>query len=114
MFCLATQRPAHFKNKKGELQHEAGHEKRDRAHHAENPQTDTRAAASPLCKPMGMGRRAAGAGAAAHETLTPTDLEAHCMSEAELAELLALWREHPEVHDEIWELLESEEIPESA
>jgi hypothetical protein len=36
------------------------------------------------------------------------------MSEAELAELLALWRSHPEVHDEIWELLESEEIPESA
>lgn len=36
------------------------------------------------------------------------------MNETELAELLALWRSHPEVHDEIWELLESEEIPESA
>ena len=36
------------------------------------------------------------------------------MSEDELIEALALWREHPEVQDEIWELLESEGIPESA
>ena len=36
------------------------------------------------------------------------------MNETELAEALALWRDHPEIHDMIWELLESKEIPESA
>ena len=36
------------------------------------------------------------------------------MGEDELIKALELWRSHPEVHDEIWELLESEEMPESA
>ena len=36
------------------------------------------------------------------------------MSE-EIAELLELWRRHPETHDEIWALLEpQEELQESA
>ncbi len=37
------------------------------------------------------------------------------MSEEEIAELLELWRRHPETHEEIWALLEvQEELQESA
>ena len=63
---------------------------------------------------MGMGRRAAGAGPAADEAaLTP--FWRLLMSEEEIAELLELWRRHPETHEEIWALLEvQEELQESA
>ena len=37
------------------------------------------------------------------------------MSEEEIAELLELWRRHPETHEAIWALLEvPEELQESA
>ena len=37
------------------------------------------------------------------------------MSEDEIAELLELWRRHPETHEEIWRRLEAqEELQESA